>query len=138
MAAVDVILSNAMKLAVPYQGLFEQMYKKDFFFADFTWNFGLYFFAASLGWFITMLYYRCGKFMKTVISIVPFLLFILLSVVNSRANGALGRAATEFFGAALGFSFNYNSYMAVLSFVVGTAAIFALCFLLIRRAPVKD
>ena len=135
MAIIDVILNNILQLALPYKSMFEQLYRKNFFFADFLWSFAFYAFAAILGWLITMIYYRCNKLMKTIVSIMPVLLMILLGIIDTK--GIIGKAIIEFLGTALGFSNNFNSYMAVLSFVIGTIGLAALSFLLIRKMPIR-
>ncbi|MGI6113862.1 MAG: hypothetical protein ACOYEJ_07040 [Mahellales bacterium] len=138
MAIVEAILDSTLKHFFPYQGLFQQLYKSNSMVADFLWSFGLYAFAVSLGWFITMVYYRSSKLIKTIVSLIPAFIIILLVVINNLTAGALGRGMVNLLAAALGFGNDFNAYMAVLSFWAATAVLLGLSFLLIRRMPVKD
>jgi len=138
MALIEVILNNVLKAMLPYMSTFEQLYIKDFFLADFAWSFGLYMLLASLGWIITMIYYRSNKLMKTVVSLVPVFVIVLGAIINNLVDGAITRALGRFFSAALGFSYGKNAYIAFLSFIIGTLGVLALSFLLIRRMPLKD
>jgi hypothetical protein len=137
MALFDIVIGCILKLSISYQGVFEQFYKKNIPFEDFLWSFSLFVFAASLGWLITMLYYRSGNLMKTIISLIPIFIVILLSVIDNRVNGTIGKAIVDFLGNSLGFNYNYNAYIAVFSFSLSALFIFALCFLLIRKAAIK-
>ncbi|MBU5675122.1 hypothetical protein KQI88_01660 [Alkaliphilus sp. MSJ-5] len=140
MALVDSILSYVLNLIIPYESVIVQLYnKKNFiFFDEFLWSFGLYTLFVCLGWLITMLYYRCNKIMKTIISIIPIPIIILLQYVEQESGGAVGRTIMGFLDKALGFAYNNNTYIGTLSFLAGTAALLPICFLLIRKAPIKD
>lgn len=137
MALIDTAMTYSMKLIVPYENILEQLYKNNFFFANFIWSFALFALAASTGWFITMLYYRCDKLMKTITSFAPVLIVILLIMLNNLTKGVMGIAIIKFLTVALGFN-NNNPYMAVLSFFIASAGAFGLCYLLIRRITIKE
>jgi hypothetical protein len=137
MAVLEVIMNKSLQLAVPYKGIYEQLYRKEFIFGDFLWSFSLYVFAVSSGWLITMIFYRCDKIMRTIVSLMPAFLIILIGVIDNISGGILSRAIIDFLGTILGFTDNYNSYRAVLSFGIGAAGLYALCFLIIRRIPIK-
>lgn len=137
MALIDATMTKVLKLIMPYEDIVEQLYKNDLFFSSFMWSFALFTLAASAGWCITMLYYKCDKLMKTIVSFAPVLLVILLVMLNNLTKGALGIAITKFFTLTLGFT-NNNPYTAVLSFLVAAVGIFGLCYLLIRRISIKD
>ncbi|OGO76853.1 MAG: hypothetical protein A2Y23_08160 [Clostridiales bacterium GWB2_37_7] len=137
MALIDTTMTNVIKLMLPYNSLLEQLYKNDFFFSNFIWSFALFTLAASAGWCITMLYYKCGKLMKTVVSLAPVLIIILLAMLNNLVKGAIGTAIIKFLTVALGFN-NNNPYMAVFSFLIASAGAFGLCYLLIQRMPIKE
>lgn len=138
MAVIEVIINNSFKVIAPYFSLFEQLYRNDFFFADFLWSFALYFFVANLGWIITMLYYKLNKLMKTVISLLPIFIVVLITAINNLTGGVVGKAIINFFGTALGFNDNYNSYTAMLSFLIGAAVLSVFSFILIRKMPIRD
>jgi hypothetical protein len=137
MAFIDTILTKILILIMPYENMIEQLYKSDFFFSSFMWSFALFALAASIGWCINMLYYRCDKLMKTVISFAPVLVIILFFMINNLTKGAMGIAVIKFLTMALGFN-NNNPYMAALTFFIATAGAFGLCYLLIRRITIKD
>lgn len=137
MAFIDNTMTVVLRNILPYSSLFEQIFNRNDFFADFMWSFSLFVFAVSTGWFITMLYYKCNNLMKTVISVLPVLLIILLAMLNNLVNGVIGAAIIKFLAVALGFTSN-NPYMAVLSFFIASAIAFGLCYLLIRRITIKD
>lgn len=138
MSIIDVTFNNVFKLIVTYRGTFEQLYGNSFFISDFLWSFTLFIYITSLGWFITLLYYRCNKLMKTVISLVPVLVIVLISIVESLTNISIWREIVVFLGRILGFANGLNSYTAVITFIISALICFGLSYLLIRRAPIKD
>jgi hypothetical protein len=75
--------------------------------------------------------------MKTIISFAPVLLVILLVMLNNVTEGALGISIIKSLTVVLGFT-NNNPYTAALSFLVATAGVLGLCYLLIRRIAIKD
>jgi hypothetical protein len=137
MALIDTAITNIIKFMMPYESVVEQLYKNDFIFTNFMWSFTLLILAASTGWGITMLYYRCDNLIKTIISLAPALLVVLLIMLNNLVHGAIGIAIIKFFTVALGFN-NNNPFMAALSFFIASAGAFGLCYLLIRRITIKD
>ncbi|MDF2592301.1 MAG: hypothetical protein K0S75_1767 [Clostridia bacterium] len=137
MALIDASMTKVLKLIMPYEDIVEQLYKNDLFFSSFIWSFALFTLAASAGWCITMLYYKCDKLMKTIISFAPVLLVILLVMLNNVTEGALGISIIKSLTVVLGFT-NNNPYTAALSFLVATAGVLGLCYLLIRRIAIKD
>lgn len=138
MSVIDVTFNNVFKSVTNYKGVFEQTYGSNFFIDDFFWSLALFIFVASLGWFITLLYYRCNKLMKTVISIAPVLVIILISIIDGIANISIWGSIVQFLGRVLGFTNGYNSYTAVITFIVSAMLCFGLSYLLIRRATIKD
>ncbi len=137
LAIIDALLNKYMKLFMSYQGLFEQIYPKNLFIADVFWSFSLFTMAVSLGWLITMLYYRSNKLTKIVISIAPVLLLALAGSLNNWTNGSFGENIWNLFSILLGLE-QANSYMAVLSFSITALIFFALSYLLIRKSPLKN
>lgn len=137
MAFIDTTMTRILRLILPYENMVEQLYKNDFFFSSFMWSFALFVLVASTGWCITMLYYRCDKLMKTVISFAPVLVIILFFMINNLTKGAMGIAVIKFLTMALGFN-NNNPYMAALTFFIAAAGAFGLCYLLIRKITIKD
>jgi hypothetical protein len=137
MAVVDVAINHIFKLFMPYNGLYEGLYKNDSFIGDFIWSFALFTLVGNAGWFITMLYYKCGTLMKTVISLAPVLLVFILVLIDRLVEGAVAKGIVEFLTWSLGFTTN-NSYLAAMNFLIGAAGEIALSYLLIRRISIRD
>jgi hypothetical protein len=133
MALLDVFMSRLLRQIMPYQGMFEQLYKNDSLIADLLWTFGGLLLAACTGWMITTLYYRCGPRMKTAVSILPVLMILLLVIVNDNTGGLVSRGLMSFVTVAFG-----NAYIAVLTFLICSLGVGFVSYLLIRRMPVRD
>ncbi|MDF2521492.1 MAG: hypothetical protein K0R84_2120 [Clostridia bacterium] len=137
MAVIDSVITVILSTIIPYEGFFKQIYNSDFFFGDVIWSFASLTLFAFLGFFITMLYYRCNKLMKVVVSISPVVLMILINLINDYKMGIVRIGITKFFTWA--FSLNsLNPYIAALNTLIGAALLVALCYLLIYKAPIKD
>jgi len=137
MAFVDIALNNILKQIVPIESIYEQLYNHNSFFGDFLWSFALFAFTGGLGFFITILYYKCNKLMKFVISFVPILTIIILVTLDSMVNGIILKSISNFMTMAMGLK-SHNSYIAVFCFFVSYAVISSLCYLLLRRISIKD
>lgn len=138
MATIDTTLGFILRSLIPYSGMTEQLYGTASFLPEVLWTFTLAAFAAHLGWFISMVYYRSSKLQKVVVSLSPLFGLVIAIYIDRRTSGTFGTAIMRFLGTALGFLHGRNPYVASLSFTVGAAIMAGLCFLLIRRAPVKD
>lgn len=138
MALIEIMINMSLNLIVEYEGLYEQLYylEEYYYFADLLWSFTLFLFSVNLGLLITMLYYKSNKLMKTVISLIPAAVVILLIALNNLTGGAIINVFYEFYRDTLGFP--NNSYIAVVSFTVATIGLLGLNFLLIRKMPIKD
>jgi len=137
MALLDTILHNALSLIFPYENMVFQIYNNNSFFAKFLWSFGLNTLLVCLGWFITMLYYRCNKVMKIIVSIAPIPIIALFQYINRLSGGLVSKAAADLLYKALGLA-NNNAYVGALSFLVGAAVITLICFVPVRNATAKD
>lgn len=138
MAVIDFFIDNVFDKLITYQGLFEQLYYRTGFIAQFVWSSMVLFFFLSLGWLTTMIYYRCNTLQKTLVSLSPVVAVIGLSYVNYVTDGQFGSAVISFFGKALGMAeviSERNPYIAAASFCIGAVAILLGGFLLIYRAP---
>ena len=137
MSIIDVAFTNTFKLIASYQGLFEQIYAKTFFIDEFFWVFSILIYVSSLGFFITLLYYRCNKVMKFVISIMPVLVGMMLTIIDSITNIAILQNIWNFIVRILGLTNGSNPYTAVTTFIICSVICFGLSFLLIRRVTIK-
>jgi hypothetical protein len=119
----------------PMTLLSQALYSGSSLFDSTIFQLAAYFLIAMLGWVIHLAYYRSGTMMRWVISLAPFvLLWILIGEI--RSSGVLW----DLLAALMGFSDPSapNQYIGSLSFLVLTALLGGIVYLLIRRAPLKD
>lgn len=139
LAITSNLFSTILQHLTPYRDMITQLYQNQSPLVSIVWNFGLNAFAIFLGWLITMIYYRCNRLQKMLVSFSPALIVFGLVYLNSRTNGRAGAAMLRFMINALGFAdvLNPNPLIAAGSFLVGAAICAALSFLLIRRASIN-
>ncbi|HZX46656.1 MAG TPA: hypothetical protein VFF83_05245 [Clostridia bacterium] len=137
MALVDTALNGILSSMFRYESLLEQLYGFSNYPAEYLWSFGLYAFAGCLGWLITMVYYRISGPLRIIVLVVPFIMGIPIGYMVRRTGGALGRAVVGFLDGVMGITAG-NPYIGAFSFFVSAAVVLLFCFLLIRRAPIKD
>ena len=58
-------------------------------FAKILWTTALFTFSASLGWMITMIYYRANPWVKVLVSISPIVVITLAGYLHQRTDGSL-------------------------------------------------
>lgn len=113
----------------------------------FAWHFLLLLACFSLGYFITVLYYRMSKGLKVAVSVgVPCAVFIVLPILESYIPGFHGfswllSSIAWLFGFNInadGFSISTNLERMFATFSIATVACFALTYLLSRRATLKE
>ncbi|NLT96557.1 MAG: hypothetical protein GXW96_00105 [Christensenellaceae bacterium] len=143
MALVDTLYGIGMKMAGDYRTMFEQLYGRAanapaWIPGGFEWRLCSYLVAGMAGYLITILYYRMNKAVKLLVSIgVPILvLFVWPAADLTWFNGATIRAVGWLIEWASGLS-SGNPYIGVMSNIVLTALLGALCYLALRRAPIK-
>ena len=92
--------------------------------------------AYLLGLVINMVYYRCNKLMKTIVSITPIaFIFLINTLAYSFPN--IANDINKFINLVLGFD-PWNVYAAVTTFIVISAVLGIASFLLIRKAVIKE
>jgi hypothetical protein len=96
-------------------------------------QFGLYLLLIGSGWFITLAYYRSSTPVKWAISLAPFVLAGLMSVVNAWARGVIFTSIGQYFRWS-----TVDPYRAAASWLIYAAILGGLVYLLLRRAPLKD
>jgi hypothetical protein len=138
--AVDAVLYEAVRLfTANAQSLSRLIYPENGYIARILWTLAANLACVAGGWFVTMLYYRSGKALKLVISIgTPALLFVGLPILNSAAHGAVINGIGMFIAAVMGLSSRPDAWIGALSFTVLAVVLSALCYLFVRRAPVKS
>lgn len=145
-AAIDIVINHINNLFVVNNSFFTQMYAKPVSFqrsspgilANFIWSFAALALSAIIGWCISLVYYRCNKIQKTILSLSPVFIVIIVIYLNSLTYGKFGSTIADFFALAWGFKNNYNPYIAALSMSVGFVIFTFLSYLLIRKVPVKE
>jgi hypothetical protein len=143
MALVDTLYGIGMKMVGDYRTMFEQLYNLEtsapvWIPGGFVWRLGSYLVAGMAGYLITILYYRMNKAVKLLVSIgVPILvLFVWPEVDIAWFNGTTIKAIGWLIAWASGLS-SGNPYIGVISDVVLAALLGALCYMALRRAPIK-
>lgn len=133
MSIVDTLIGELFAQLHPYTPMFVEFYGMEDFLAQFAWETVMLAMAAFVGFFITMLYYRCNKVMKIVISLSPVYLSLISNVLPVEAQQSIW----EVFGFLSGLRSGAGLWGNVLGMLVTVLLSSGLCFLLIRRAPVK-
>ena len=109
-------------------------------FNTFLFQVSVYLMVFLLGFVITMLYYKCNKLMKTVISIIPILLIIVFNVIfNMMVSNfpyLLGKISEALFY-ILGI-LPRNVYMTISTFSITSVVLAAVAYLLIRKMTIKQ
>ena len=137
LSLADFIMDSVMSRYPFYAGLFEQMYAAPAV-TKILWTIVLLTFSASLGWMITMLYYRANALVKVLISVSPIALMLLVNYIHLLTGGRFGYWLLDFFARALGFSWETsNPYPAIGSLFLASLLIWGINFLLIKKAPVR-
>lgn len=123
-----------------YAGRYETMFGVQQTLEGIVWSLFGYLLFTVLGFFITVLYYRCNKWQKFAISIgVPGVLFIILPLLDGNFfQGQIILNIVKFFRIALGLEYGVNPLIGTLSFAIGAAILGGITFLLMRKAPVKE
>lgn len=105
---------------------------------DILYNFTSFLLAISCGYFLTNLFYRLNKPGKILVGAgVPVLLFIIYPIFDSVVmDGRISQAIAKFTATVTGTLSNRPIY-AVISFLVGSAIVYGLTWLLQRRAQLK-
>ncbi len=145
MAVVERVLGAILIRITNYHTLYGMLYQDKTqsngnIIISLLWSITLYTCAITLGYFITLAYYRMNKIQKICVSIgVPAFFFMILPYFAFKwssietINRVYGTIRTLF-----GVNGEYRPMNAVATFLVLTIALFALSYLLIRKAPIKD
>ena len=109
-------------------------------FNTFLFQVSVYLMVFLLWFLITMLYYKCNKLMKTVISIIPILLIIVFNMIFNMMVLSfpylLGKISEALFY-ILGI-LPRNVYMTISTFSITSVALAAVAYLLIRKMTIKQ
>ena len=85
---------------------------------------------------INMIYYRSNKYVKVLVSVAPVMLMIFNTTLTIR-NPRLAMKLNEFIDYIFGFE-PLNVFACIITFLVITAILSGIAFLLIRKAVIKE
>lgn len=83
-----------------------------------------------------MIYYRSNKYVKVLVSVAPVMLMIFNTTLTIR-NPRLAMKLNEFIDYIFGFE-PLNVFACIITFLVITAILSGIAFLLIRKAVIKE
>lgn len=132
MSVIDMVWGRLYALIQPYSSLFSQSYAQGGIFIQFVWETVLLSMFAFVGFLVTTLYYRCNKLMKIIISLSPVYISVVLNMVPSLLNPLL-----KVLGFLAGVRPDAGVWGNVSGMLVSVVAATCLCFLLVRKAPIK-
>lgn len=137
MTLIDEAMYGLLRwIAPPEDGLMPMLYPNGGFIGALLWTAAANLFAVFTGWCITMLYYRVNKFQKLVLSLLPAVLFISLTLIDPVVGCWKGIASVLMH--VMGLAGTKNIYIGVLSMLIASTLMAAFAFLLVRRAQVKE
>ena len=128
-----------------YQGILEQLYTRSNIgsvqtqLEGFLFNICIYLAVFTIGYFITIAYYRMNNALKIAVSVgVPAGLFIILPIVDvSITGGRISKALSSMLDFAFGFS-KGNPYYAMVTGILMFAVFNGLSWLMVRKAVDKN
>ncbi len=131
--ALSMLLSTGMEI-----GLFRQVYPLNFFW-QLLWTWTSFTASASVGWMISMLYYRSNLALKIAISLSPAAVFWLFDQIHRRSGGTFFFSFVDFLKRIFGVAGEVpDPRPAVLTFSILTLLFWASSAALMQRAPVKN
>ncbi len=133
MTVIDMLFGTLFAQIHPYTTLFAQSYAQGSLLSQFVWGFALLTMFALIGFFITALYYRRNKILKIVISLSPVYISLLLNAMPYSLLLSLWSVV----GFLSGLRPEAGVWNNILGMLITALISSGLCFLLIRRAPVK-
>lgn len=136
---VVLLLAAVFRLYAPYKMVHELLYRGADPAGGICWLFAGFLLLATLGWCISMLYYRSNLLKKILLSTLPTVFLALLVFIDSRIDWAIARALVRFFIAVMGLTpAAPNPYRSALSMLLLAALLCGGNYLLVRRAPIKE
>lgn len=137
MTLIDAALNGFLGIIAPADGeLPSLLYPNAGFAGTLVWTLAVNLLSAFAGWFVTMLYYRLSKTGKVALSLSPAVVFVALALLDPAMG--VWRAIGTALRYAMGLAGTPNPYVGALTIAAAAAALAGFCFLLVRRAPVKE
>lgn len=148
-ALLTILLSRVGGSITSITIIYDIIFKEFTFLSSLVWNFTLLLLLFYLGNMIVLIYYRSGKKTRLLVSVSPFLLYGIMSLINHAYQGRLFNTFSRFFFASMGFAEGIlsemgfsgavgNPFIGGLTFAICTIVICFMTFLLLRKAPIKD
>jgi hypothetical protein len=100
-----------------------------------TFLFAFYIVAFAIGLLITMIYFKCNKIMKVLVTLSPLLFQAILGIIVYKSPEFEGKLEV-FIENILGIN-TRNSYMAVMTFICLFIILMFFVYILVRKAVVK-
>lgn len=152
MAIIDVILNRVYNIFASGPTMYDMSYNNftgaplnmevwiqsnsmQTIFGTVTFLFSFYIAAFAIGLLITLIYYKCNRTMKILVSLSPLVIQVILGIVAYNSPGLAEKTGT-FFMNILGLN-TKNSYMAVMTFICLFIVSMCFVYMLVRRAVVK-
>lgn len=152
MSVIDIIINRILNIFMKSPTIYEMIYTNfvnddqwvintwvqsnsiETLLNTFTYQFTMYLALFSLGFLITIIYYKSNKLMKLVVSFSPVSIIIVFNIIIKfpRFSSAMG----IFIGTIFGW-INNNSYAAVLTFIILFMIFIGISRLLTRKAVIK-
>lgn len=141
-------LIASISTRISYTGLFEMIYavradrisSLHMHIDGFFFNLCLYLAVMTIGYFITIAFYRMNRIAKITVAIgVPMVLLNGLPILDAALlHGAVMRALVNAVTFAFGFQNGANPYFGMISLLLIAAVFCCLSWMMVRRAVVKD
>ena len=106
------------------------------FFNTFLFQGTIYLMLFALGFVINMIYYKCNKLMKTVVSIAPVMLIILFNIFEFNFPNVVQRVF-KFLDYIFGIN-SMNPYAAITTFIILFITLAVIAYSLIRKMVIKE
>ncbi|MBU3128787.1 hypothetical protein LGL55_17735 [Clostridium tagluense] len=145
MSIIDVIINRVYNIFTQSPTMYDKIYtEKPTFvwiqqsnsigtlFGTVTFLFAFYITAFAIGLLITMIYYRCNKIMKILVSLSPIAIYGIIICNNYYLGDKVNYFISDLLGIKIG-----NFYMAVMTFICLFIIIMFFVYLLVRKAVVK-
>jgi len=106
----------------------------------FIFNMCLYLAAMTIGYFITIAFYRMSKIAKITVAVgVPMILLNVVPILDAMLlNGVIMKTLINTVSFAFGFKNGGNPYFGVVSLLLIAVVFCALSWLTMRKAVVRD
>jgi hypothetical protein len=152
MSILDVMINRVYNLFSPCPTMYDMAYNNSFnqfgnieawiqnnsigtLFGTVTFLFAFYIAAFAIGLLITMIYYKCNKTMKVLVSLSPIAISAISGMVCFN-DSEFGEKLVVFIDTIFGISAR-NSYMATLTFICLFLILMFLVYILVRKAVVN-